>query len=69
MTAYRETAERLKALIAAWTADALTAKVTTEHGETDRGERCRSITLHLWYHSGQLNFIQTLLGDAGWPWS
>jgi len=69
LAAFRETSDRLKATITGWTDDDLAAKVTTEHGETDRSERCRFITLHLWYHSGQLNFIQTLLGDDGWHWS
>lgn len=39
-----------------------------EGGETNRAERCRFMTLHLWYHLGQLNFIQTLLGDDVWHW-
>lgn len=43
-------------------------ETVTEHGETDRSERCRFIALHVWYHSGQLNFIQTLLGDDDWHW-
>lgn len=41
----------------------------TEDGETTRFERCRFVTLHTWYHSGQLNFIQTLLGDDAWNWN
>jgi len=40
-----------------------------EGGETNRFERCRFMTLHIWYHSGQLNFIQTLLGDDAWHWN
>jgi hypothetical protein len=43
--------------------------ITTDDGDTTRAERCRFMTLHLWYHSGQLNFIQTLLGDTAWHWS
>lgn len=44
-------------------------RIVTADGDTTRAERCRFMTLHLWYHSGQLNFIQTLLGDTGWHWS
>lgn len=44
-------------------------KVTTEHGETDVFERLRFIGLHTWYHSGQLNYMQTLLGASAWHWS
>ncbi|MEQ1932723.1 MAG: DinB family protein [Fimbriimonadaceae bacterium] len=36
--------------------------------ETTRESKIRFMALHLWYHSGQLNFIQTLLGDDGWNW-
>jgi hypothetical protein len=53
----------------AYSAEQLDEKITTEDGETTRAERCRFMTLHLWYHSGQLNFIQTLLGDTAWHWS
>jgi hypothetical protein len=53
----------------AFSAEQLDEKITTEDGDTTRAERCRFMTLHLWYHSGQLNFIQTLMGDAAWHWS
>ena len=42
--------------------------IQTEHGERTRLERCRFMALHVWYHSGQLNYIQTLLGDDVWHW-
>lgn len=38
-------------------------------GEARRADHCRSMTVHLWYHSGQLNFMQTLLGDSDLHWS
>ena len=53
----------------AFSAEQMDDKITTDDGETTRAERCRFMTLHLWYHSGQLNFIQTLLGDTSWHWS
>lgn len=37
-------------------------------GEASRADHCCSMTVHLWYHSGQLNFIQTLLGDGDIHW-
>ena len=49
--------------------EAFEATIKTEQGETTRFERCRFVTLHLAYHSGQLNFIQTLLGDDGLHWN
>ncbi len=45
-----------------------TKTVTTERGDTNTAERIRFITLHVWYHSGQVNYIQTLLGDSAWHW-
>ncbi|MBB6049717.1 DinB family protein [Armatimonas rosea] len=38
-------------------------------GEASRADHCRSMIVHLFYHSGQLNFIQTLLGDSEIHWS
>lgn len=46
----------------------LVKPVTTERGETNGLERIRFMTLHVWYHSGQVNYIQTLLGDSAWHW-
>jgi len=42
--------------------------IQTENGETTRFERCQFMALHMWYHSGQLNYIQTLLGDDTFHW-
>lgn len=68
LATFTESSERFLQTIEAMTPEELVAKFTTEHGETDGYERCRFVSLHLWYHSGQLNFIQTLLGDDGWHW-
>lgn len=46
----------------------LVKTVTTERGETNAIERIRFMTIHVWYHSGQVNYIQTLLGDSAWHW-
>ncbi len=35
---------------------------------TTRMERCRFITFHTDYHSGQINFVQSLLGDDKFHW-
>lgn len=64
-----DSSTRVLSQVEAYTNADMEAKVMTEHGETDRAERCRFIALHVWYHSGQLNFIQTLLGDDSWHWS
>ncbi len=57
------------ATVEGMSSEELNATILTEEGETTRFERCRFMTLHVWYHSGQLNFIQTLLGDDAWHWS
>ena len=66
--AFVESSERIVATACSFSAEKLQAPLQTDQGETNRAERCRFMTNHLWYHSGQLNFIQTLLGDAAWHW-
>ncbi len=46
----------------------LERRIVNEHGEQNVFQLCRHITIHLWYHSGQLNYIQTILGDDAWHW-
>lgn len=66
---FQVASERVLSIVDAMSLETLEGLVQTENGETSRLERCRFMTLHVWYHSGQLNFIQTLLGDADWHWS
>ena len=66
--AFAEASAKVIAQIESYSEDELQSRVTCEWGETDRFERCRFIALHTWYHGGQLNFIQTLLGDDEWHW-
>ena len=68
MEAFRVSTESVIATFEALTTDELERSMQTERGETTPFERCRFVTLHLWYHSGQLNYIQTLLGDDAWHW-
>ncbi|MEZ0327314.1 MAG: DinB family protein [Fimbriimonas sp.] len=67
--AFQESSARIAATAEVFSAEELEEPLQTDEGETTRFERCRFMTLHLWYHSGQLNFIQTLLGDRAWHWS
>jgi hypothetical protein len=66
--AFKTSSERIVATVQDFSEEQMAEPITTEHGETNRYERCRFMALHAWYHSGQLNFIQTLLGDDGWHW-
>jgi uncharacterized damage-inducible protein DinB len=68
MAAFQKSCDKIIATFEAFSTEELEETITTEDGETTRFERCRFMMLHLWYHFGQLNFIQTLLGDDGWHW-
>ena len=66
--AFQKSTDKVLATIEAFSEADMEETVQTEHGDRTRFQRCQFMTLHLWYHSGQLNFIQTLLGDSGWNW-
>ena len=66
--AFRTSSGRIVSTVERFSAEELEAKLQTDEGETTRAERCRFVALHTWYHSGQLNFVQTLLGDDAWHW-
>lgn len=68
IAAFEKSSEKIIQTAEGFTAEDMESTVQTEHGERTKYERLRFMTLHLWYHSGQLNFIQTLLGDDGWHW-
>jgi hypothetical protein len=69
MGAFREGRDRVLATIDGLTEDQMLEPMPSERGETNRFKRCQFMSLHVWYHSGQLNFMQTLMGDDGWHWS
>lgn len=69
LAGYREGRDRVLATIDALTEAQMLEPMPSERGETNRFKRCEFMALHVWYHSGQLNYIQTLLGDGGWHWS
>jgi hypothetical protein len=66
---FEESSQRLISTAERLDAAAMEAPLQTEQGETNAFERFRFAALHLWYHSGQLNFMQTLLGDDVWHWN
>ncbi len=66
---FKTSMDKIVATIDAMSEVDLERKITTEHGETNVFERCRFMASHIWYHSGQLNYIQTMLGDDGWHWN
>jgi len=66
--AFEKSSKRIVETVEAFSPEEIEETIQTEDGEKTRFERCRFMALHMWYHSGQLNFIQTLLGDDGWHW-
>ncbi len=68
IAAFETSSQALLAAFEAVPADRLLEPVECDGEMTDRYERSRFATLHLWYHLGQLNFMQTLLGDDQFHW-
>jgi hypothetical protein len=66
---FKASSDQIIAMIEPMSLEDLEQTTQTEEGEKSRLDGCRFMTLHVYYHSGQLNFIQTLLGDDGWHWS
>jgi DinB family protein len=66
--AFEKSSQKILETIDGYSSDDMEAPLQTDEGETNRFERCRFMILHVWYHSGQLNYIQTLLGDEVWHW-
>jgi hypothetical protein len=60
--------DRFVSGVEAMSDEELNGTIQTERGESTRASRCRFVALHNWYHSGQLNFIQSLAGDDKWNW-
>jgi hypothetical protein len=69
LDAFKKSSDKIIATAESFTPEQLDQKVTTENGESTCYQQCQFMALHLWYHSGQLNYIQTLLGDAKWHWT
>jgi uncharacterized damage-inducible protein DinB len=68
IAAFDASSAKLLATAEAMSAEEIESTVTTESGPATKFARFQFTVLHMWYHSGQLNFIQTMLGDDGWHW-
>ncbi len=68
ITAFKQSSDRFLATAEGFSEEQMLEPFQNEDSETNRFERCRFVALHNWYHSGQLNFIQTLLGDDAFHW-
>jgi uncharacterized damage-inducible protein DinB len=69
LAAFNKAAAEVLAAANSFTSEQLEEPLQTEDGETTRFERFRFMALHTWYHSGQLNFVQTLIGDDEFHWA
>jgi hypothetical protein len=69
IAAFEESSNRFIETIEGFSNEQLEETFLNQGKETTRFERCRFMAWHVAYHSGQLNFIQTLLGDDGWHWN
>lgn len=68
MAAFKESSENAISAAESFSPEQFEEPMQSERGETNRFERCRFMAMHMWYHSGQFNYIQTLLGDSEWHW-
>ncbi|MGC4043005.1 MAG: DinB family protein [Armatimonas sp.] len=81
ISAFRTSSERILATVKAMSAEDLEVPIPIEAGqepyqiawaypgEATRFGRCQFMTAHAWYHDGQLNYIQALLGDGHCHWN
>ncbi len=69
LDAFEKMAKRTVETAESYTSEQLEEPIQVEGTETTRFAKFRFISLHTWYHSGQLNFIQTLLGDDEFHWA
>ncbi len=67
--AFQKSSEQIVSTVEGFSESQIIEPIQVDGKETTRFDRCQFMILHLWYHSGQLNFIQTLLGDDAWHWS
>lgn len=67
--AVKASSDKIVGTIKAFTPEQIMESLETEHGPSTRFQRCQFINLHMWYHGGQLNFIQSMLGDDVWHWN
>ena len=69
IASFRASSEQVIQTVEQMSLEEVEGVIRTDLGEMTRADYCRSMTVHLWYHSGQLNYIQTLLGDGASHWT
>ncbi len=69
IAAYEKSSQHILDTVEGFSEEQMMEPIMSDGKETNRFERCRFMSWHLGYHSGQLNFIQTLFGDDAWHWN
>ena len=65
---FQKSAQKFLETIREFSHEQLEELLILEEKARTRFERCQFVTQHMWYHSGQLNYIQTLIGDDAMHW-
>lgn len=68
IAAFVQSTDRLKSTVAGFSAEVLDSPIPGDTNGRTYYSRVSFLVSHLMYHSGQLNYIQTLLGDSEWHW-
>ena len=69
IAAFDEAAGRVKETVDALSVDDLSAPIPGDEAGRAVYSRASLLSTHLMYHSGQFNYVQTLLGDGDWHWA
>lgn len=67
--AFKKSSETVLATVEGFTPEEMEETVKNQEGEATRTEEVRFMNVHVWYHLGQLNYVQTLLGDDAMHWA
>lgn len=69
LASFRGSKQHFIDTIAALSEEQIEETILSDGKETSRYKMAMFVALHNWYHSGQMNFIQTLRGDIDWHWN
>lgn len=65
---FKTSLEKQIATLETFLPDNMDQVMVNEGKETTPASQARFMGIHLWYHLGQINFVQTLIGDEEMHW-
>ena len=68
VAAFKASLEKQIATLESFLPDNMDTPIVNEGKETTPAAQARFMGIHLWYHLGQINFVQTLVGDEKMHW-